>query len=264
MKIGYKGLSKDMVATQGLVKEQYVLGQTYTKVLPEGRDTPALCTAQGYHYCNRLQDVSRYYSTSRGNRFFKIEVLGKFTDGPDKSITTSFRLLEEIPLQDVLDETYIKNLNLDLVAAIQKKYPMLHVGGSAALFLHGVRLKRWGTSSSSDLDFISPYFILLEPKLEVKEDKELDVNLISDKGSGNDFDVTYQIGNTIVDYKIDPKQRYELIEYKGFTYKVSNLMTILEAKMRYAQLPSGGKHKKDITEMVTTRHVKSEDEDLIF
>lgn len=58
------------------------------------------------------------------------------------------------------------------------------------------------------------------------------------------------IGNIKVDYRIDPKQRYEIIEYDGFKFKVSNLLTILEAKMRYAMLPNGKKHKSDLEEMV--------------
>ena len=71
------------------------------------------------------------------------------------------------------------------------------------------------------------------------------------------------IGNTKVDLRIDPKQRYEIIEHDGFKFKVSNLLTILEAKMRYALLPNGGKHKKDLLEMII-RVPKKEKETTIF
>ena len=127
---------------------------------------------------------------------------------------------------------------------------MFHVGGSAGLFLHGVRLKRWLKNSSSDLDFVSPYFVLPQKTLKTTDGDELEVFYKDAKASGNDFDETFIVGDTKIDYKIDPKQRYELIEFRGVTYKVSDLLTIMEAKMRYAQKPSGGKHRQDLKEMV--------------
>lgn len=253
MKIGYKGLTKDLTATQGSVKEQFQVGQVYTKILPPDRPLPRVCTSDGYHYCNELKEVFRYYPIDGNNRYFKIEVLGSFQDSGTKSITTSFKLLEEISKEEIEDRRYEENLNLELVADIQKQYPMFHVGGSVGLFLHGVRLKRWLKSSSSDLDFVSPYFVLPEKKFKASDGEELEVEHRDAKASGNDFDETFFIGSTKIDYKIDPKQRYELIEYKGVTYKVSNLMTILEAKLRYALKPEGRKHKEDITEMVVSK-----------
>ena len=53
MKIGYKGLNKDMMPSLGHDnKIQYVVGETYTK--PE-KDNPRLCSSDGYHYCNELK-----------------------------------------------------------------------------------------------------------------------------------------------------------------------------------------------------------------
>lgn len=254
MKIGYKGLNADMTASQGSVKEKYELGQVYTKVLATPLTRPRLCSNDGYHYCNELKDVGKYYSFEGNNRYFKIEVLGTFTDSSDKSITTSFRLLEEID-KEVM-ETYFcaQNLNLETVAAIQKQYPMMHVGGSTALFLHGVRLKRWmKRKSGSDLDFISPYFILPDNTIKSADGTEdLKVDFIDGKASANDFDYTFIIDGTKIDYRIDPKQRYEVVEFDGVKYKVSPLLTILEAKMRYALQPGGTKHRNDIIEMVTS------------
>lgn len=244
MKIGYKGLSKDMVPSLGHgEKIQYVIGETYSK--PE-KDNPRLCSNEGFHYCNELKQVFEHYPDNGNNRFFKIEVLGKFTDSSDKSITTSFKLLEEIPLTEVERITLDEYFDINLLKEIQTKYPMFHVGGSAGLYLHGVRLDRWKRkSSSSDFDMITPYFVLPEGKIDDEEIVYLDA-----KASANDFDETFLVGGTKIDLRIDPKQRYEIIEYDGFRFKVSNLMTILEAKMRYALTPFGGKHKKDLLEMV--------------
>lgn len=256
MKIGYKGLSADMKAIQGgPVRIEYKIGETYVKDLKE---SPRLCSSEGFHYCNKLEDTLKYYPLKDGSRYFEIEVLGPFTDGSDKSITTSFKLLREIPRAGLIDKKLASNLNLELVRAIQKQYPMFHVGGSTGLFLHGVRLKRWFDKSTSDLDFISPYFVLPESKLVLNDNgKEVDINYLDAKASGNDFDETFIVDGVKVDYRIDPKQRYEIIEHDGFKYKVSNLMTILEAKMRYAQTPSGQKHRDDITEMVRSRKAGS-------
>lgn len=266
MKIGYKGLNMDMTASQGSVKEKYELGQVYTKVLSTPGAKPRVCTSDGYHYCDKLKDVDRYYSFSGAHRYFKIEILGAFADNGDKSITTSFKLLEEIDKEVIETSLCAENLNLETVQAIQKQYPMMHVGGSTALFLHGVRLKRWLKSKSgSDLDFISPYFILPDEKIKSADGTEdLEVDFIDQKASANDFDVTFLVDGTKVDYRIDPKQRYEVVEFNGVKYKVSPLITILEAKMRYAMQPGGDKHREDITEMVTGGRKKVKDDLLDF
>jgi hypothetical protein len=245
MKIGYKGLTKDMESGLGYSKkEKFVIGETYTK--PE-KDKPVLCSTDGYHYCNELSQVFSHYANNGSNRFFKIEVLGKFNDGGDKSITTSFKLLEEISKDEIDRIRLDEHFNIDLLKGIQKKFPMMHVGGSVGLYLHGVRLKRWNEKSKSDFDMISPYFILPDGQIEETGDE---IEYLDAKASANDFDETFVVGGVKVDYRIDPKQRYEIIEYDGFKFKVSNLLTILEAKMRYAMLPNGKKHKDDLEEMV--------------
>lgn len=274
MKIGYKGLTAEMKATLGSYNPiSYEIGQVYTK---ENVENPRLCTRDGYHYCNDLEDVFNHYKRDGKNRFFKIEVLGNFTDDTDcystKSITTSFRLLEE------LDEEFFKewdskaeerkiiknekimetNLKLDAVKAIQTKYRTFHVGGSVGLFLHGVRLDRWLKSKSSDIDMVAPYFILPEFEQEDKKndddyDDDYSCEYIDAKASGNDFDETFlfegNFGSVKVDYKIDPLQRYVIIEYKGFKYKVSPLLTIIDAKMKYA-MNGQKKHADDLKEMI--------------
>lgn len=280
MKIGYKGLSENMTATQGVTwgkpKEVYEIGQIYSK---ENKEKPRLCTSDGYHYCNELEDVFNHYSRNGKNRFFKIEVLGNYTDDNDyesKSITTSFRIIEELgeeffkewdskadERKEIRDLRRIeKNLKLDAVKMIQTKYPTFHVGGSIGLFLHGIRLERWVKSPSSDIDMVAPYFILpeFESEDEVDDDEEfMDVDYKDAKASGNDFNETLLIhgnfGTVKMDYKIDPHQRYEIIEYKGFKYKVSPLLTIMDAKMKYA-MNGQTKHAKDIKEMLLPKKTK--------
>ena len=276
MKIGYKGLTADMKAIQGGYssnKEIYEIGKIYSK---ENIENPRLCSNEGYHYCNDLEDVFNHYKRDGKNRFFKIEVLCNFTDDREyesKSITTSFKLLEELS-EDFFEEwdshaderkevrelrKIEKNLKLDAVKIIQTKYPTFHVGGSIGLFLHGIRLKRLINNKSSDIDMIAPYFILPEFNSdEDDEDDEVDSEYKDAKKSGNDFDETFVLygdfGSVKIDYRIDPHQRYEIIEYKGFKYKVSPLMTIMDAKMKYA-MNGQRKHAQDIKEMILpTRH----------
>ena len=243
MKIGYKGFNKDLKCRD----DQFVIGQTYTK--PE-KESLKLCSADGYHYCNTLSDVFNHYPLgSTENRFCEIEVLGNFKDensSSPKSITTSFRIVREIPKDELLQKEMESNLNLDLIKDIQTQYPMFHVGGSAGLFLHGIRLKRWSSRTShSDIDLVAPYFVLPDGKIG-----DNDIEYLDAKASGNDFDETFIVDGVKVDYRIDPKQRYELIEYNGYKYKVSNVLTILEAKLKYALTPNGQKHKHDILEMI--------------
>lgn len=256
MKIGYKGLSDEMTSKLGNAsKEVFEIGKTYTKDINK---EPRVCSSDGYHYCNNLIDVFKHYPNNNKNRFFKIEVLGKFTDSGDKSVTTSFKLLEEISKEDIEKEILKNHFQLDLLKEFLTEYPMFHVGGSTGLFLHGVRLERWANNSNydsncvSDYDLVSPYFVLPEGEFGGYEIDYLDA-----KASSNDFDDTFILGNKVkVDVRIDPKQRYEIIEFDGFKFKVSNLLTILEAKMRYAQVPSGSKHRDDIIEMVKGKEKK--------
>jgi hypothetical protein len=244
MKVAYKGFDKDLKCRN----EQFEVGQTYSK--NPDLQKPKLCSSDGYHYCNKLKDVYSYYRNDESNRFCEIEVLGAFTEDREKSVTTSFRIIKELTQADLTkynEELELDRLddrmNLEIVREIQTHHPMFHVGGSAGLFLHGARLKRWKDKDKSDLDLVSPYFVLVEGQ-EGAEVEQLD-----SKASANDFDETFLYDGVKVDYRIDPKQRYEYIEYRGFKYKVSPLFTILEAKMRYA-LNGQKKHKDDLLELL--------------
>lgn len=250
MKLAYKGFDSNLKCKN----EQFTVGGIYSKNVE--LKTPRLCTSDGFHYCNSLEDVFTYYPNNEKNRFCEIQILGAFTDDRDKSITTSFKIIREITKRELLEKTLekdekriVSNLNLDVVREIQEKYPMFHVGGSVGLFLHGARLRRWTNNSGSDLDMVSPYFVLVEDTEDPDNVVQLDA-----KASGNDFDETFLYSGVKVDLRIDPKQRYEYIEYDGFKYKVSPLFTILQAKMKYAN-NNQAKHKKDLLELFTAGFV---------
>ncbi len=145
-------------------------------------------------------------------------------------------------------------LNLDQVRKIQEKFPLLHVGGSAGLFLHGVRLKRM-QNGEHDLDLIAPYFMLYENVEGITFQHN------DPKSSGNDFDQTFTMttdeGTVKVDVRIDPKQAYEIVKYNGFDYKVSKLEVIWEAKMRYTAY-NNTKHKEDLYDAMGTNKWRDE------
>lgn len=234
MKIGYKGFDENLKC----LKDQFSLEGAFTKI-SNRTEPPRVCTADGYHYCNKLEDVFSYYSDNGDNRFCEIEVLGPFTDLGDKSVTTSFRIIREIPSEEIFEQKAEECMHLRLLRNLQTKFPLLHVGGSIGLFLHGIRLKRWKGFQATDMDLIHPYFVVMDSE---------NVQEIAGKKSSNDFDNTYLVDGVKADVKIDPYQKYELVKYKEFTYKVSKFETIMAAKMRYAVLGQQ-KHKDDIREM---------------
>lgn len=234
-KYGYKGFDKDLKCRD----HQFTIGEVATK--PE-KDVISLCSADGFRYCNNLTDVFSHYPKNSTNRFCKIEILGNFKDDDGKSITTSLKVVEEITPEALDDLTYMDNINLDTIRKIQRFNPLVHVGGSAGLFLHGVRLKRLRKKGSSDIDIVAPFYIQLQGE------KDDEIEHYDGKSSGNDFDETIIYCGTKVDMRVDPKQRYEVIEYDGFSYKVSLLEVIMAAKFKYA-LNGQKKHKEDVYEI---------------
>jgi hypothetical protein len=248
--MGYIGLDKEMKSSLSPTSvEVFEIGKVYYK---DNKENPKLCSTDGYHYCQELEDVFKHYKNNGENRFFKIEVLGNFTHGlgsNKKSITTCFRLVSEITKEELEKIQAVKEtadleskFNLKEVRFLQEQNPYCHVGGSVALWLHGLSLKRW-KSGSSDLDMVVPFFF------QWSKSTEMDIDYKDAKASGNDFDETFILNSIKVDVKIDNAQRYEIIEKNGFKYKVSSLETILEAKLRYS-MNGQTKHKEDIRELL--------------
>lgn len=250
MKIGYKGFNKNLVCRE----QQFEIGSTYTKMQTIPGKKPRLCSSDGYHYCDTLGKVFSFYRNDGFNRFCEIEVLGEYTEDYEKCVTTSFKIIREISKEEIdkvmkeEERNRIKrNFNIEALKEFQTKYPITFIGGSTALFLHGVNLERWKGSSSPDWDIMTPYFILFKSETN-------GIYYTHAKKSGNDFDETFHAdlpngGYVKMDVRIDPKAHYEIIEFDGFKFKVAPLLTIVEAKMRYA-LQGNIKHEDDLKEML--------------
>ena len=136
-------------------------------------------------------------------------------------------------------------MKLDIVRKFQELYPHTQIGGSVALFLHGIELKRFENENVNDFDIITPYYT------KFKEDVP---NLLSNDEqttytSGCDFDEHIMFNGVKCDIRIDNHQKYDLITYEGFEYKVSVLEAIWAAKLRYNK----PKHINDLKEAMSIK-----------
>lgn len=162
-------------------------------------------------------------------------------------IASKTGLLKEIMHETEDVELYDQRMSLELWRAIQTKYPYMHIGGSVALFLHGVRLERWKeTYYKADLDIVSPYWT----DIEIAGQKASLTHRTNP--SGGDFEDTYWLMDTKIDLAIDNKEKYEVIDYNGFNYKVGPINSILVAKIKYSN-KGDQKHTEDIEEMIGKR-----------
>lgn len=259
-KIGYKGTDQNMKCRN----TQFELGKTYfiddkeeVKELPDGyniiKSKVKLCSKEAIHYCDELDQVFAHYSDNGLNRFFKVEILGEFEDGGDKSGCRCIKFLEEISKEELQklkkdkeDEKLDKTMHLPTVRTLQELNPNLIIGGSISLYLQGVRLKRF-KNGDIDYDFTLPYYQILNVS------KDISIKDGEDKMSGSDYGESLYINDVKADLRIDPKQKYELLEYKDFTYKIVPLVTIIKAKAEYALTKWGNKHKEDLNEMILNK-----------
>jgi hypothetical protein len=134
---------------------------------------------------------------------------------------------------------------LETLRWFQEKYPLSHVGGSIGLMLHGIDLKR--RLSNSDLDMTVQEFDTLQFLGQPNTEQASDVS---------DFDGrfrVYLIGNVVytkIDVRISPNEPFEVKEYEGHAYRVSQIEKIIEFKRKYA---SNGA-KKHIDDLYTIEH----------
>ena len=240
----YKGFDSNLACEHLGNYIQYEIGGEYeTPYHSSSTELPRLCSNQGIHYCKKLRDVFEFYPESKKSRYCLIEDLGRTKSDSLKSCTTKIKVIRELTADEIFDFLTADAFNLDIVQKLQTQYNS-HVGGSIGLYLHGIKLERWKSGrASSDIDIVLPYY------QHPVSTPDCELTFSSDKSSANDFDYTFGIDNVKIDVKVDPKQKYEIITYKEFPYKVSNLLTIVEAKMRYA-MAGNKKHTNDLKEML--------------
>jgi len=268
MKIGYKGFDKDLKCRG----EQFVVGEVYTK---EECSVEALrtCTKQGWHYCNTLDEVFRWYNNNGDNRFCEIELLGnyKYDKYGKKGITTSFRIIREISKADLIKierDKLIKRYPIKLMSKLQEKFNLFY-GGSSALLLYGCNLKR-NSTDPIDLDIIMPYYTKIRKKDLEEMGFEIDyVDYHGAKASGNDFDETVSIGfkggnklddeldreiSSLGDYlkldiKVDPHQTYNYVKHNDYELRLSQVEPIIQAKTNYSN-NGQVKHRDDLKDLL--------------
>lgn len=268
MKIGIKGTDNDMKC-RGY---QYEFGKLYyidengdtqstgeeAVMLPSKLPKPKVCGKGGLHYCDTLERVFKHYNEGR---YFQIEILGEVEGDEDKYATNLFRFIKEISAEevekerkDIKEKAVEEQFELETIQKLQTEFPTLILGGSVSLYLHGIRLKRfshWG----GDFDFILPYW------QDLSQTKDEDINIEEEEDffedeegyEGDDnfqFHSRYIISGRKADVRIDPKQRYEIVEHRGFKYKVTPMLGTVEAKINYAKGRKGEKHKADVLEML--------------
>lgn len=177
----------------------------------------------------------------------KIEVPEGFVlDGVDKTTGEAIFKSIEKSAQEELEEHLDMTMRLPKVRKLQEVNPNLIIGGSISLYIQGVRLERF-KSGEVDYDITLPYYQILETKDGITvEEAEV-------RPSGSDYGETLLIDGIKADLRIDPSQKYEVIKYKDFEYKVVPLATIIKAKAEYALTRWGLKHKQDLYEMILKR-----------
>ncbi|MFV7791279.1 hypothetical protein ACNO6Z_10560, partial [Aliarcobacter lanthieri] len=91
--IGFKGFDKDLKCRDF----QYEIGRTFEE------DVEPKCCNKGLHFCEMPLDVLNYYdySPANGNRFAKVEALGKIDKSKDKVATNKLRIDSELSFRDL-------------------------------------------------------------------------------------------------------------------------------------------------------------------
>ena len=178
----------------------------------------------------------------------KIEIPeGYVLDSIDKSTGEAIFKSVEKSEQEKKDERLDELMLLPTVRILQELNSNLIIGGSISLYLQGVRLKRF-ESGGVDYDITLPFYQIIESssKITVMDGEE--------RPSGSDYGETVLINGVKADIRIDPTQKYKVLEYKGFKYKIVPLEIIIKAKSEYALTKWGLKHKQDLQEMILNKN----------
>ncbi len=224
-----------------------------------------LCNSSGFHFSLTLKEVLKHVPQGRISEYYEIEVFGEYLLGKDKGITKAFRFIRKIEDSEIDNLVTSENMGeiLKSVQKIQNDFPYSILGGSLALYLYGCKLERF-KDYNSDIDISVPFYYGFENISNNKTNNDLLFRGTTDKNYGNDFNYSFTIDDTDVDVRIDANQKYQVIEYCGFKYKVALLPVIIAAKCEYA-LKGQVKHNDDLMEMMTKKvNPKNVIDDLIF
>jgi len=78
------------------LNQKYKVGKTYTS------DRMVMCK-HGFHFCQRMEDVLKYYNPSPDFVLLEIEILGNIETECDKSVTDKLKVLRVIPFEEYTD-----------------------------------------------------------------------------------------------------------------------------------------------------------------
>ena len=107
---GYKAFNKDLTCRD----MQYEVGKTF-----EMKESP-VCCKQGFHFCENIADVYRYYNTSDDTRICEVEAIGEIvTDDNIKYCTNKIKIVKEIT------DDYIKKCNINKTSTIKASFTPL-------------------------------------------------------------------------------------------------------------------------------------------
>ena len=221
----------------------------------------SLCTNSGFHFSLKLGDAVRHVGRSPSIVYYEIEVLGDFLLGKDKGITKQFKFIRSISEREMDEIVMEEKINhvLSTVQKMQTAFPYAVLGGSLALYLYGARLERF-REKEPDIDLSVPFYYGFEELIDEPTSTTTDPFLpvlsmvtkpsVKNKNYGNDFDYSLYVDDSDVDVKIDPLQKYQIIQHNGFNYKVALLPVIIAAKAKYA-LTGNEKHNDDLLELIS-------------
>jgi len=223
-----------------------------------------LCNSSGFHFSLMLKDVLKHVPCGKNTEYYEIEVFGEHLLGKDKGITKAFRFGRKIEDSEIDDLITSENMGeiLKSVQKIQNDFPYSILGGSLALYLYGCKLERF-KDYNSDIDISVPFYYGFENVSDVKPVDGSWVQKTTDKNYGNDFNYSFTIDDTDVDVRIDANQKYQVIEYCGFKYKVALLPVIIAAKCEYA-LKGQIKHSGDLMELMANKTKPKNTDDFIL
>ncbi len=230
--LGYKGLKKMPDGTLKCRDLVYHVGTIYC------HDSDPKTCSNGFHFCEKLDNVYRHYSADTENHvFYQVEAWGKIaTDKSDgKSSSQFLKLIRPVsPKQIFLSKV---KPYLQKVDRILEANGNAIICGSLALILRGwIPYREIG-----DIDIILPYYQDFSQD-DSRPEASQPVNSFGKSGTE-----TIQMNANGIDFDlfIDPSETWSWMKIGDASYKVAHVKKLIEAKMRY-YMQGAHKHGKDL------------------